>query len=275
MLNELFDALMPTLAPFYVFGTTVWNMVMALTGVTMSQTPDTFSKAAWGYVEFDIYPWMISIGETFLVTSAMIGFLRQAGDLKRDITLEALVDCGIKIVFASALMISGIDIMRQFFRMAAGMSGLVLSETPVLFGQVDMDAGALLFYMVLGFLYFLIALICSGMIFLAVYGRYLNLYLLVVSAPIAISTLPGGQGMSQTAYAWIRTFLGKTFEIVVIVLAIAISAKLCSAIDFGRLSGLAGLFDGAIQALQNVCTMVLLTAAVKGADVFMKRTFAL
>lgn len=60
-----------------------------------------------------------------------------------------------------------------------------------------------------------------------------------------------------------------------IVIAIVIASKMCNAINFGTLAGTAGVFDGAVQALQNICTMVLLAAVVKGMDVFMKRTFAL
>lgn len=275
MLNALFESLLPSLSPFYTLGTVIWNLMLKLIGATVGQTPDTYSELAWGYVQYEIYPWMLAIGQSLLVTFAMVGYLRQAGDIKRDMTLEALVDCGIKLILASALMVSGLDLMQLLFSMAAKLSGGILTSTPVIYMQLDMDVGAFLFYLFFGFLYFMVCLVCAGMIFLAVYGRFLNLYLLVLSAPIAMSTLPGGQGMSQTAYAWLRTFLAKTFEIVLIALAIVIGSRLSNLIDFGKLDGVAGIFDGAIQALQNLSTMVLLTASIKGMDVFMRRTFAL
>lgn len=275
MLNALFESLLPSLSPFYTFGTVIWNLMLKLIGVTVGQTPDTYSQLAWGYVQYEIYPWMLALGQSLLVTFAMIGYLRQAGDIKRDMTLEALVDCGIKLILASALMVSGLDLMQLLFSMAAKLSGGILTSTPVIYMQLDMDVGAFLFYLFFGFLYFMVCLVCAGMIFLAVYGRFLNLYLLVLSAPIAMSTLPGGQGMSQTAYAWLKTFLAKTFEIVLIALAIVIGSRLSNLIDFGHLEGVAGIFDGAIQALQNLSTMVLLTASIKGMDMFMRRTFAL
>lgn len=275
LFDMLFDRLLPSLSPFYTLGTVIWNLMLKLIGATVGQAPDTYSQLAWGYVQYEIYPWMLAIGQSLLVTFAMIGYLRQAGDIKRDMTLEALVDCGIKLIMASALMVSGLDLMQLLFSMAAKLSGGILTSTPVIYMQLDMDAGAYLFYSIFGFLYFIVCLVCSGMIFLAVYGRFLNLYLLVLSAPIAMSTLPGGQGMSQTAYAWLRTILAKTFEIVLIALAIVIGSRLSNFINFGHLDGVASIFDGAIQALQNMCIMVSMTATIKGMDTFMRRTFAL
>lgn len=271
---DIFD-IVSGLSPWYVLGTAIWNLMLSLTGAAVVQTPDTFSQLAWGYVEYEVYPWMLLVGGSLLITSALIGYIRQAGNIKQNMTLEALVDGGIRLVAANMLLHLSLELMRRLFSMAAGLAGGILVETPVVFIQADMDAGAALFYLFFGFLYFLVCLVCSAMLFLTVYGRFLNLYLLVVSAPIAISTLPGGQGMSQTAYSWLRTFLAKTFEVVLIAFAIVIGGRMSNLIDFGQLDGLAGTFDGAIQALENLCTMVLLTASVKGMDLFMRRTFGL
>lgn len=81
--------------------------------------------------------------------------------------------------------------------------------------------------------------------------------------------------MSHTASSWIRTFLGQVFSIVFIMIAVVIASKMCTAIDFGQMSGILGMVDGMVQAIQNCFTIVLLTAAVKGTDMFMRRSFGL
>lgn len=261
--------------PFYYFGVAVWDFMLALIGLTAVQTPSSFSSSAWNYVCNDLYPWTSAIGATLLNISFYIGFIRQADNLKQNVTLEIFVECCIKAAIGNALMVSGLTLMRSLFGIAGGLAGNILLETPVIFAQEDTDLGSVIFYAFFGIIFFAACIACSGIIFLTVYGRFLQLYLLAGTAPLAWGTLPGGPGMAQTAYAWLRTFLAKAFEIVLIVIAIVITSKMCNSINFGSMEGVAGVFDGAVQALQNICTMVLLTASVKGMDVFMKRAFAL
>lgn len=261
--------------PFYETGILIWRIMLGLIGYTAGQTPKMFSAAAWNYAAYELYPWFSAIGASLLKTFFLIGFIRQSTNLRQNISLEMGIEIGIKLVLADLLMASGIPLMGICFGLAGEMSGYVLSSTEVTFAQADIDAGAVMFYWVFGIVFFLVCLVCSVVIFLTVYGRYLQLYMLVISMPIAISTMPGGHGVSQTASAWIRTFLEKTFVIVFIAVVFVLASKLCNSIDFGSLAGGAGVLDGFIQALQNIFTMILLTASVKGMDVFMKRTFGL
>lgn len=279
MLDNILDSFWAGLAiflePFYYAGVAIWNGMLSLITSVSVNTPETFSEGAWTYVTDTLYPWALSIGAMMLNIFFMIGIIRQTTNLKQNFTLEIFIDCCIKVVFGNLLMLSGIELMKSFFSMASGTCSSLMIETPSIAVQEDNDLGSVLFYMIFGIIFLIVCLVCSVMVFLTVYGRYLQLYMLVVSGPIAWGTLPGGQGISQTAFAWLRTFLSKTFEVVMILIAILIAGKMSSAIDFGTLSGIGGIFDGAIQALQNMCTMVLLTASVKGMDGFMKRVFAL
>lgn len=275
MLETFLEGLGAFVQPFYIFGVVLWNSMLGLIGLTAVQTPSSFSGATWQYIINDLQPWTFAVGATMLNISFYIGFIRQAGNLKQDFTLEVFVECCIKVAVGNALLLSGTKLMKLFFSIASELAGGILLETPVVFAQADTDVGSVLFYMLFGFVFFVVCLVCSVMIFFAVYGRFLQLYLLVAVAPVAVGTLPGGPGLSQTAYAWLRTFLAKVFEIVVIVMAITIAAKMCNSIDFGTMESISGIFDGAVQAVQNICTMVLLTATVKGTDSFMRRVFAL
>lgn len=269
----MFDVL--DLNPFYNFGVEIWNLMLSLIGYTSAQTPEGFSGLAWNYAAYVLYPWFFTIGATLMNLFFLIGFMRQASNLKQNFTLEVFVECCIKVLVGNALMISGVTLMRVILEMAAEAAGSILGGNHIVFSQADMDVGGTLFHLFLGVLFFAVCVTCSATIFLTVYGRFLYLYLMVVTAPVALSTIPGGPGISHTASSWCRAFLSKAFGIVAIAAAIAIASKMCNAIDFGGLSGLGEGLDGAIQAVQSMATMVLLTAAVKGTDTFMRRSFAL
>lgn len=275
ILDTFWEAIASLLTPFYSAGIAIWNGMLSMIGMVSVNTPETFSEGTWTYVTDTMYPWALSIGAMMLNIFFFIGIIRQTSNLKQNFTLEIFVECCIKVVFGNALMLSGLELMKSFFSMASGICGSLMLETPELFVQNDTDLGSVLFYMLFGFIFLIVCMVCSVMIFLVVYGRFLQLYLLVISGPIAWGTIPGGPGISQTAVAWLRTFLAKVFEVVMIVIAIILAGKFCNSIDFGTMSGIGGIFDGAIQALQNICTMVLLTASVKGMDGFMKRVYAL
>lgn len=275
MLDMLSQGAGELIQPFYFFGVAFWDMMLGLIGLTAVQTPMSFSRSAWGYIENDLAPWTTAIGATILNLSFYIGIIRQSNNLKQNFTMEIFVECCIKVVLGNTAMLWGMKGMKLLFGIAGDLSAILLLDTPVVMAQEDKDLGSTMFYTFFGMIFFLVCVVCSITIFLTVYGRFLQLYMLAGTGPVAWGTIPGGPGMSQTAAAWFRTVIAKTFEIVLIVVAVVLAAKLCNAIDFGDIAGVAGVFDGAVQALQNIATMILLTASVKGMDVFMKRSFAL
>ncbi len=261
---------------FYNLGIGIWNIMLNLIGAVSGTTPDAFSPAAWQYITEVILPWTLGISATMLNLFFMIGTMRSVGNIKEGLTVELFVEICIKAVLANALLLLALPIMKTFFEMSADMSIFVFGGSSMNFSQTDMDVGAELFYMSFSSIFFIVCLVCSLTVFLVVYGRFLQIYLLIGTCPFAISTLPGGSGISATFYAWFRSFMAKTFSIVIICLSMAIASKMAQGVDyFGSLSGIGSLFDGAIQAVENMFNMVLLAASVKGADTFMRRAFGL
>ena len=149
-------------------------------------------------------------------------------------------------------------------------------QSPTLISK-DLDMGAVLFYNLFGILYILAAIVCSLMIFLTVYGRYIRLYLLVIAAPFALPTLIGGEEAKRTFYSWLRTFILNTFEIVMIAIVMVICFKLISGgvTLYETTNAFAEAGDGMFDALNSLFTMVLMTASVKGVNSFMAKTFGL
>lgn len=271
ILDAVFDSMGGELS--YVFGTGLWNMMIGLITTTAGTTPEQFSSTAWNYVTNVVYDGCLSVAAMILNVMYLIGLMRQAVKLRENYTAEMLVDALIKVIIANFGLVNGLTIMKQFFGLAATLSTALLGNNSGLyFEQQEHDLGSVFFFLLFGILYFIVSLVCSALIFLAVYSRYILLYFLVGVAPFAWVTLPGGSGVSNTFFAWLKTFLAKTLEIVAMAILIGIGSALCKKIDFGSIDGIG---QGAIQAVQNLATMVLITASIKGVDITMRRVFGL
>lgn len=174
-----------TITPFYYIGMAVWKIMLILIGVTAGETPQAFSEGTWNYITQSLYPLFLAIGSTLLNVFFLIGYLRSVSNLRDGMTLEMFIELCIKVALGNLVIQSIIPIMEQIFNLAGGISKLLIAGTDNPFVQSDMDGGAIFFYAVFGIIYFAVCLVSSVTIFLTVYGRYLQLYLLVLSAPIA------------------------------------------------------------------------------------------
>lgn len=257
----------------YSFGTNIWNVMIDLISTTAGTTPEDFSSSAWNYVTNVVYDGCLSVAAMVLNIMYMIGIMRQAVKLRENYTAEMLVDSFIKVIIANFGLINGLPLMKQFFGMASTFATVFLGNNGALHFEQDInDLSSTLFYFLFGMLYFIVSLVCSAMIFLAVYSRYIMLYFLVGAAPFAWMTLPGGSGVSNVFFSWLKMFIAKSLEIAAMAILIGIGSALCSKIDFGMVDGFG---RGAMQAIQNLATMVLLTASIKGVDIMMRRMFGL
>ena len=260
---------------YYACGTAFWNIVMMMVEGLMGTTPMDFSSEAWSFVVSNIYPLTLGVGELLLNIFYLVSVFRSCSNLKQNITLEMMVEILIKLVLANAVMQSGLSIIQAVFKISASWSTGIVSATTLNFAQEDIDLGSTLFYHIVGLGFFVVSIVCGVMILLVIYGRYLQLYLITVTMPLAIPASVGGSGISQSAVAWTRTFIGKSFEIFIIALVMALASKIAGHIDFGTLKGIGSIVDGAVQALQNIVVMVIVAASVKGADSFMHKAFSL
>lgn len=259
---------------FFSLAKSIWNGIMDMCFGVMSKSPQDFSAGTWEFVEKDLYPWALSIGILMVNLFFLVGFCKSFMNLKEHITLELCVETMIRLVCVNALLRMGMPIMKTILKMAAALAGDVIYIERIAFFTEDGDIGSHLFWWMLGFLYFLVAVICAFMIFLTVYGRYVKLYLLVVFFPFAMPTVIGGRGIEASAYAWVKTFLSNTFEIVAIALTMAICGRLIAGITISS-NWFTGLFDGANQAFNSLVHMILMTASVKSASSLINKAFAL
>lgn len=252
-----------------------WNWCMIFVLNLLTKTPDTFSPDAWTYVTDTLYPWFLSIGAFLLNMFCLIGFCRQASNLRDNVTIEMWIELFIKIIVANTLMVNGLSIMQEFFSVSGSLSTEILISDPPAAYNGEVDAGAVIMYVVFGLVYMLIALVCGVIILIEVLSRFINLYILTATAPIALSTWAGGRGIENTAYAWIKSFLTAVFQIVVIAMVLTIGGNIASGLQTDMTSTVLDWFDGANSILWSMIYMVMMAAGVKGADGLLKRAFDL
>ena len=257
--------------------TGIWNAAMKAVGGLLTMKPQTFSSGTWAFVNNTLYPFALSIGLSLLNLFFIIGWLQALTRLHENITLERTVDAMIKIVLANVLFLNIKTMIRELFTVASLMAGSVFTLKAPTLTTNDIDVGSVLFYNLFGILYIIAAIVCSFLILLTVYGRYIRLYLLVVSAPFALATIVGGEEARRTFISWIKTFLLNTFEIVMIALVMVICFKLTekgvNIFEKGNVA--AEAVNGFWDALNGLFTMVVMTASVKGVNSFMAKTFGL
>ena len=166
--------------------------------------------------------------------------------------------------------------IKKIFKMASAMAGTAVMIEPPSFFTGDVDIGSIMFFWIYGLFYFLVAIVCAFLILITMYSRYIKLYILIVTFPLAMPTITGGRGVEGTAYAWMKSFLSNTFEIVVIALAIAIAGRITAGVSiFTESNVIVNTFDGFAQALNSMIYMILMAVSVKGAPTFLNKTFNL
>ena len=232
----------------------IWKARMSCVKMMLVTTPmDIGNGDVWSRVISELYPTFFVIGSSLLLIFLSIGFLKEITDFRKSITIELLVTYGIKLIIAEFLSDNSLTIV-----------------TPA-----DPQIGEMLTYLAWGLVFMIVALISSFMILFAVYKRFLNLYLVILFCPIALSSMSGDRGISQTAVAWIKSFLGATFEVVVIALALLIADWMLTGglIVFSSLEGTVA--EWTVSVLEGMMTMAITAGTVKGAEGLLRRSFAL
>lgn len=254
-----------------------WNWIMGIVQSLMGMTPENYSSEAWNYINESVYPWFMGMGAMFLNMYALIGFCRQSSNLRENVTTEMWIELMVKIIICNTLLINGITIMKEFTSFGSMVTmGLLGDGIPKIYGE-DTDLGFSFAMILLGPFYLILVLVCAVTILIEVLSRFLNLYMLIGTAPLAMSTVAGGRGFDATAVAWFKSFLTSVLQIAVMALVLQLSSKIINSSFLNEASKLdpLGWFNGAGSVIMSVITVVFLTVAVKGSDTFLKRAFDL
>lgn len=264
----------------YLLAQELWNHVMYIVTALMGMNLSDFTAdgaGAWEYISNTVFPLFLGMGAVFLNMFSMAGFCKQSSNIKEGITTEALIELFIKLVAANMLMLNSLEIMQEINLFSTQATAILLNSNniPSIVGD-DFDVGFTIAMMSVGLIYLIMSGVCSITILIEIAGRFINLFMLIGIAPVALSTIAGGRGIEQTAISWFESFLASSLQLIAIGLVIQLVSKinwsLTSIMDSG---GLSSWFNGGVGVVSSLIFMPLLTASVKKSDDFIRRTLAL
>lgn len=254
----------------------MWKLTMEFATGSIAQSPDKYSKAAWDLVTQTFYPWFLSAGLALINIFCLIGFIKQSTNLRENVTMEMWIELFIKVIISNVLMVSGLSLVQDFFKCSTEICKFINTNTTPDIITNDIDVGFVITYLIIGLIFSVAAVVACSKIIIEILQRYLNIYLLVIFMPIALSTWSGGRGIEDTAFSWIRSFLTCVFQIVVISLVIQIGCVIASNTGASfKDMGVLGLFTGGPSLIFSMIMMFFVSSAIKGSDALMKRVFNL
>jgi hypothetical protein len=274
-------------SPTIAIAQAIWNYFMGYTYTLIGMTPEGFSGDAYKLIKDTIYPWFLAIGIFLMNIFIFIGFIRQMMNLRENVTMEMWIELIIKFLIANTLMANGLSLMDDFFTASSKLSSKILTTEPISIYSTDASIKSLIdnvngqitiIPMLIQIIYLAIVATTAISILLTVLARYMNCYILMTFAPISLSTWAGGRGVENSAYAWIKTFLGNVLEIVAIAVVLRIGGAIITSnilLD-GLDSGLKKyIFSDIDKTLISMVEVLFLGTSVKSIDKLVKQALAL
>lgn len=265
--------------PLIHLGCAIWNWCMKLVAIQFQMNPTSIAEGApWADIVNEIYPICLSTGATLVGIFGMIAFCRESVDLRQAFTGEKGIYIFVKLLASNYLLVSALAWLPAFFEMASGLTVADFEAMEFDATEIGNDSGGIfalteLSTWLFSLIFAIAAAVCGFVIIATIYRRVFDLLMLIPMAPIALSTISGGSGVSRSAGAWFRTFLATNFQIVVMGLALRIG---CKVIGNGTiLTSQAEIDFNFIHIFEMVFCMVLLVGFVKGSEALLRRAFAL
>lgn len=248
----------------------VLGIIYSLLGV--NPTEGSYEKT-WEIVQ-NLYTIFLAIGASLVVLFFVYGFCRDSVDIKAELQLEATIKMFIRMIIAETLVEGSIYWYPKLFNWAISLLGVTEKTTISLdadaLAEQLTDSSLIIVGFLIGFIFLIVVIAASAMMIWKCLGRFLNLYLIIPFGSIALSTIAAGGQVAQTGYAYIKTILLYTFEIVGmgIVLAIAPAFLEASTITDGNAEGL-------LVTVEAIVKVLTITAGLIGSEGVLKKALNL
>lgn len=248
----------------------VMGVIYSMLGV--NPTEGTYVEA-WNTVSH-LYNVFLGIGGPLLVIFFVWGWCREAIDIRAELQFEGTVKILIRYIITSTLMSLFIVWFPLLCDGAIGLMKITNNSSFMIdseeIAQVITDNVKWYLGLILGFIFLLVSIACAVMLIWSVLGRFLNMFIIIPFASIAISTIAGGGEISRTGHAYIKTMLVYIFEIVLMGIVLAITGSFFEGsmvLDSGG--------EGTLVYVEALVKMITVSAAMKSCDSLFRRAFNL
>lgn len=265
-------------------GIGVWKACAAIVMDYCTQDPASFT-GVWKNVN-GIYSMFMGIGASLLTLYFVIGWVKEATDLKAQFTMDHIFLHLIRLILTGAGMMNALNMIKTFMRLSGllaaqvGMSIATDYDASNLFGQLTegVTGGALfgtgILCMIGGFIGMMVILVSGICIVLSVLNRFFKIFMCIPFAPVALASFAGGRGLSQSGISWIKTFLAYCLEAVVIALALLVAFSFFQ--NRSDIFSAADGWAGTVLGICNICLpMLAAVGCVKGAEGILRKMLGL
>ena len=214
----------------------------------------------------------------------LINFVKETADIRHNTTLESAFLMILKLIIGNVVLLNLKSIILLVIGMEQDLLGIVapsgsasLQLTIPGLDDWEMSAQGAVLGFLLGFLFIIVAVGGTIVILWTAYGVFFKIFFYIATAPLAMSTILGTQGMSHSAYAWIKTFLCALGELAGMILMLRLGAALINAQGFFPALPEGGIWDilgmQVWGGLQCTLSIIIIVGGVKSVDSLIRRAF--
>ena len=214
----------------------------------------------------------------------LINFVKETADIRHNTTLESAFVMMMKLIVGNVVLLNLKEIIllivsmeQNLLEIVAPSGNVSLQLTIPGLDDWEISVQGTILGIMMGLLFLIVALAGVIVILWTAYSVFFKLFFYIATAPLAMSTILGTQGMSHSAYAWIKTFLCALGEIAGIVLVLRLGAALVNAQGFFPAMPSGGVWDllgpQIWGGLQCTLSIIIITGAVKSVDSMIRRAF--
>lgn len=266
--------------PFYWMATNAWDYIVSNALKLLCKNPAKGRyRDIWATLT-GLYDGLEILAAALLAIFFLYGFCRDSVDIHQEMSFERSIKLFFRLIVASNLMDMGCRCLKKVLTWGKWLTDWICGgvntyaimgenwDGDSLYGMVHKSVNVAFPETIFGLIFLIFTVACAIGIFIVVMNRILRIWIITPFFGLAISTLAAGGQAAQTAYAYIRAYLGHIGSALLIAVAVRIGSSFISLIDFSTDSGW-------LMLCLMMLKMTALTAAVKMADSTVQKAFNL
>lgn len=286
MIDSIISAITSILNGSLLFqlGIGIWNGLIGYAWDILQTNPQNLADGMLWNTADGIFQLLQIVGASLMTVLFLINFVKETADIRHNTTLESAFLMILKLIIGNVVLLNLKSIILLVIGMEQDLLGIVapsgsasLQLTIPGLDDWEMSAQGAILGFLLGFLFIIVAVGGTIVILWTAYGVFFKIFFYIATAPLAMSTILGTQGMSHSAYAWIKTFLCALGELAGMILMLRLGAALINAQGFFPALPEGGIWDilgmQVWGGLQCTLSIIIIVGGVKSVDSLIRRAF--
>ena len=286
MIDSIISAITSILNGSLLFqlGIGIWNGLIGYAWDILQTNPQNLADGMLWDTADGIFQLLQIVGASLMTVLFLINFVKETADIRHNTTLESAFLMILKLIIGNVVLLKLKSIILLVMRMEQDLLVVVapsgsasLQLTIPGLDDWEMSAQGAVLGFLLGFLFIIVAVGGTIVILWTAYGVFFKIFFYIATAPLAMSTILGTQGMSHSAYAWIKTFLCALGELAGMILMLRLGAALINAQGFFPALPEGGICDilgmQVWGGLQCTLCIIIIVGGVKSVDSLIRRAF--